>query len=149
MSESDTPGTPPPQPEPSLLDLIADLWAQTSTQVQGEVALAKAEFRQKLRQAIRGVALIFFAAILVMLALATLVSAIVALVVSLGIPPAAAGFLVGVGLVIVACLLLWLGLCAVNPRNLVMRRTTANLRRDKTLLTKGRVDDQELQPQRN
>lgn len=112
-----------------------------SRMVQGEMALAQAELSASLRGAVIGVALVLVALLLLLVGLNLLAAAAVNAVVVAGVPPLYAPLLVGGGTILIAAVLVWCGLSALNPRRLYPSRTAEQLRRDAQILKEIIADD--------
>ena len=110
--------------------LVADALTHLSNLVRGEVALAKAELLENLRNAATGIVMLIAAAILAITALNVLAGALVAGISSFGVPPAYSALIVGVLLALIGWLLFSRGKAALQPANLVPGRTAKNVRRD-------------------
>ena len=109
--------------------LLTDAINQLTRLVRGEVALAKAEVAQNVKNAGLGIALLVGAVVLVFVALNVLVVALVAALSSI-MPAGWASLLVGVVLLAVAGLLAMRGLNALKPENIAPSRTLANVQAD-------------------
>ncbi|HZB92941.1 MAG TPA: phage holin family protein [Stellaceae bacterium] len=122
-------GTAPPGRERGVAGLFADLARETSRLFRQEVALAKAELVDKVRQlgagavelAVGGV--ILFAGFLALLEAAVFALALV-------LPLWAAALVVGGVVVIIGAVLLLKGRADLGPRRLVPDRTLRSLRED-------------------
>jgi len=117
---------PDPRPTGSLL---SDALNQLTRLVRGEVALAKAEVAQNIKNAALGVGLLAGAAVLALVALIVLAGALVAALGHL-IGPGWAALLVGIAILAVAGLLALRGLNALKPENLAPSRTVRNVQAD-------------------
>jgi apolipoprotein N-acyltransferase len=109
--------------------LLGDAINQLTRLVRGEIALARAEVTQSVKQAGMGVALLAIAGILALVALNVLAAALVAALA----PFMGAGWsalLVGVVILVVAGLLVLSGLAALKPENLTPTRTIRNVQAD-------------------
>ena len=115
-----------PRPTGSLL---SDAINQLTRLVRGEVALAKAEVAQNIRNAGLGVGLLVGAVVLVFVALNVLVFALVAALGEL-IGPGWSALVVGVVILVVAAILAMRGLNALKPENLAPSRTVRNVQAD-------------------
>ena len=115
-----------PRPVSSLL---SDAINQLSRLVRGEVALAKAEVAQNLRNAGLGIGLLVGAAILGLVALNVLAAALVVLIAH-WTGPGWASLIVGVLIIAVAGLLAMRGLASLKPENLAPTRTVRNVQAD-------------------
>jgi len=109
--------------------LLSDAVNQLTRLVRGEVALAKAEVAQNVKNAGLGIALLVGAVVLIFVALNVLVLALVAALSAI-MPAWLASLLVGVVLLGVAALLAMRGLNALKPENLAPSRTMANVQAD-------------------
>jgi len=109
--------------------LLTDAINQLTRLVRGEVALAKAEVAQNIKNAGLGIALLVGAVVLVFVALNVLVLALVAALSSI-MPAGWASLLVGVVLLAIAGLLAMRGLNALKPENIAPSRTLANVQAD-------------------
>lgn len=117
-----------PRPTGSLL---SDAVTQLTRLVRGEVALAKAEVAQNIRNAGIGVGLLVGAVILALVALNVLAVALVgALDAATGLGPGWSALIVGVVILAVAGLLVLRGLNALKPENLAPSRTIASVQAD-------------------
>jgi apolipoprotein N-acyltransferase len=117
---------PDPRPTGSLL---SDALNQMTRLLRGEVALAKAEVTQNIKNAALGIGLLVGAAVLALVALIVLAGA---LVVALGhlIGEGWAALLVGILILAGAGLLAMRGLNALKPENLTPSRTVRNVQAD-------------------
>ena len=109
--------------------LLSDAVNQLTRLVRGEVALAKAEVAQNVKNAGLGIALLVGAVVLIFVALNVLVLALVAALSAI-MPAWLASLLVGIVLLGVAALLAMRGLNALKPENLAPSRTMANVQAD-------------------
>lgn len=116
-----------PRPTGSLL---SDAINQLTRLVRGEVALAKAEVAQNLRNAAMGVGLLVGAVILVLVALNVLAVALVGALAATGLGPGWSALIVGVVILVVAALLALRGVNALKPENLAPTRTVRNVQAD-------------------
>jgi nucleoside permease NupC len=115
-----------PRPTGSLL---SDAINQLTRLVRGEVALAKAEVAQNIKNAGVGAALLVGAVVLVFVALNVLVLALVAALGEL-IGAGWAALVVGIVLLAIAGILAMRGLNALKPENLAPSRTVRNVQAD-------------------
>lgn len=115
-----------PRPTGSLL---SDAINQLTRLVRGEVALAKAEVAQNIRNAGLGIALLVGAVVLIFVALNVLVFALVAALGEL-IGPGWSALVVGVVILVVAAILAMRGLNSLKPENLAPSRTVRNVQAD-------------------
>ena len=109
--------------------LLSDAVNQLTRLVRGEVALAKAEVAQNLRNAAVGVGLIVGAVVLSLVALNVLAGALVAAIAP-WTGPGWAALIVGVLILVVAALLALRGLASLKPENLAPSRTLRNVQAD-------------------
>ncbi len=141
MSDGDRPDDPTPAPdEPSFIDLLVDLWDRSGVQVRGEIALAKSEFREKLKRVATGLGSLIAAALVLFLGLGSLVVTCIAGLVAAGLAPSLAGLVVTAALFLITGLLAWIGLRFLDPARLKMTRTTRSVRKDYALVTEGPPD---------
>lgn len=109
--------------------LLTDALNQLTRLVRGEVALAKAEVAQNIKNAGLGIGLLVGAVVLVFVGLNVLAAALVAALAEwLGAGWAA--LLVGVVLLAVAAILALRGLNSLKPENIAPSRTLANVQAD-------------------
>jgi nucleoside permease NupC len=109
--------------------LLTDAINQLTRLVRGEVALAKAEVAQNIKNAGLGAALLVGAVVLVFVALNVLVLALVAALGEL-IGAGWAALVVGIVLLAVAGILAMRGLNALKPENIAPSRTVRNVQAD-------------------
>ena len=117
-----------PDPRPTGT-LLTDAINQLTRLVRGEVALAKAEVAQNIKNAGLGVGLLVGAVVIVFVALNVLVLALVAALGEL-IGAGWAALIVGIVLLAVAGLLAMRGLNALKPENIAPSRTVRNVQAD-------------------
>ena len=117
---------PDPRPTGSLL---SDALNQLTRLVRGEVALAKAEVSQNLKNAALGIGLLVGAVVLALVALNVLAAALVAALANL-IGPGWAALVVGILILAAAGLLAMRGLNSLKPENLAPSRTVRNVQAD-------------------
>lgn len=116
-----------------LSALIADLMRQTADLVHNETALARAEISQKVSQVESGAISLMVAAVLGIAAIGALTgSAILGL--SLVLAPWLAALIVGAIVAVVALIFFAVGRGRLKAQNLPPRATTANVRRDFSML---------------
>lgn len=121
----------PPDPAgKNPADLVGDVLTGFARLVKGELALARAEAADSLRDAAKALGMVAVAAILIITALNVLSGAAVAGLVHLGIAPAWAALLVGAVLLVLAVGLVQYARHLLNAANLSPRRSFQNLRRD-------------------
>ena len=109
--------------------LLSDAVNQLTRLVRGEVALAKAEVAQNVKNAGLGIGLLAGAAILALVALNVLAAALVAALGAL-IGAGWAALVVGVVILAVAGILAMRGMNSLKPENLAPSRTLANVQAD-------------------
>lgn len=120
-----------PRPTGSLL---SDAVNQLTRLVRGEVALAKAEVAQNVRNAGIGIGLLVGAVILALVALNVLAVALVGALAATGLGPGWAALIVGVVILLVAGLLVMRGLNALKPENLAPSRTVRSVEADAQMI---------------
>ncbi len=121
--------------------LLSDALQHLTDLVRGEVALAKAEVEQNLRNAGVGIGLIVSAVVLALVALNVLAGALVAALAELGLSPGLAALAVGGTLALIALALILKGASALKPENLAPERTMKNIKRDAKALKEIVTDD--------
>jgi hypothetical protein len=129
MSFDADPRTDRPEQKP-VGSLLSDVVNQLTRLVRGEIALAKAEVAQNLRNAGIGIGLLVGALVLALVALHVLAAALVAAIAALGLGPGWAALIVGVVLLVVALVLALRGASALKPENLAPSRTVRNVQAD-------------------
>lgn len=110
--------------------LMADVLAGVMRLVQGELALFRAEARQRAQAAQSALLLIVFAVVLGLTALNVLAGALITGVVALGLAPHWATLLVGVLLALVAAALARGAIAHINCATTGAVRTAQSVRRD-------------------
>ena len=123
-----------PAHENSAAGLVNEVLADVNRLIRGEVALARAEAEESLRDMVKGVVHLLIAAVFALVALNVLAGMLVMLLVWLGAGPILASLLVGVALLLVAAGLTVFGLQRLRLESLVPDRFLKNLRRDKRTL---------------
>lgn len=123
-----------PAHENSAAGLVTEVLADVNRLIRGEVALARAEAEESLRDMVKGVVHLLIAAVFALVALNVLAGMLVMLLVWLGAGPILASLLVGVALLLVAAGLTVFGLQRLSLETLVPDRFFKNLRRDKRTL---------------
>jgi len=109
---------------------FAQAFRHFSDLVQGELKLARAEMSQNLSRAGFGVAFFGIAALLALVALHILASALVAWIATTGISPALSAALVGGALLIAAVVLVIMGKSRLSADALKPTKTIAAVERD-------------------
>jgi len=127
-------GGPAPVGRPALDgrstgELLRDLANDTTRLIRDEIALARTEMQDKVRQASTGAAMIGAGGVLAIPAL-VLILAGIAILLANWMPPWVAALVVGVVTVAVAGILAWMGLRSIKSTGLAPERTAANLKRD-------------------
>ncbi len=121
----------------SLGGLISDLWRHSTSLVQGEVDLAKAEMSEKLTQVMVSIGAIavggavLFAGFIVLLL--ACVNALIPLL-PIDIAAWAAPTIVGLVVIVIGFVLAAAGLKALQAHNLTPKRSVESLRRDKEMV---------------
>jgi membrane protein YqaA with SNARE-associated domain len=121
---------PPENQAQGLGGLVSDAFDHASKLIRGEVALAKAEVRESLGQAQRGIIMLVIAIVLAPVGLILAAMAAAAGLAELGMHPGWAMLVVGGLFLLVAGVLAMSGASALKPSDLVPNRTAKNLRRD-------------------
>ena len=114
----------------SPVSLLGDVVTGFARLLRGELALARAEAKRSLGDAVSGVGKLAIAAILAVTALNVLAGAAVAALVAGGLAPIWASVLVGVGLLLLAFAIVQIASAQLKPSNLAPKRVMANLRHD-------------------
>jgi membrane protein implicated in regulation of membrane protease activity len=117
----------------SVPDLIGDLLQQTSSLVQKEVQLARAELSEKLSVMGGAAASIGVAAALLMAALVIILQGIAALLVTFGLSTWVSSLIVGVVVAVIAYVLLRAGVNRMKSASLTPDRTVHQVSRDATM----------------
>ncbi len=110
--------------------MVSDAMQALLDLVRGEAALARAEIEETLRKAAAGLVLVLLGAAVSFAALNVLAGAAVAALVAEGLSAGWAALAVAAGMLLVAAILAALGLRALAPSKLTLRRTACNVRRD-------------------
>ena len=127
--------------EPDAPNLLADLVATLGRILRGEIALARAEISQGLHGALRGMAMVVVAVILLVTAIQLFAGAGIAGLVHAGLRPWQAELVLGGVLVVVAVLLSMAGLRRLRGDAMMPSRAFAGLRHDvETLKPKVNLD---------
>ena len=117
----------------TLPELMSDLIGSVNRLVRQELRLARAESADKLSEAMTGLISIAAGMLIALAALLVLVQAVVVALAKI-MEPEIASALVGVVLAIVAFVLMRKGQKNLNPSELALPKTTAELRRDKDMV---------------
>lgn len=112
----------------SLGELFADLSREVGELVRSEIALARAEVGEKTARAMRHVAVLAAAAVLLLAGAFTLIAAAVLVLVRLGMPAWGAALTVGFGLAALGVLAGLRGLTALRTANLAPTVTIQTLK---------------------
>ena len=117
----------------SFGSLFAELTQETTTLVQQEVALAKAEMSEKISQVGSGLATLIIGGFILFAGLLKLLDAVIFGIAELLPPdltPWLAALIVGVIVAIIGAVMLQKGRSNLKSKNLAPRRTAESLRRD-------------------
>ena len=114
----------------SLGGLISEAFDHASRLIRGEVALAKAELRESLSRAQRGIVMLVVAVVMALVGLTFAAMAAAAGLASAGLHPGWAMLIVAGAFLVIAALLVAAGIKALDPERLAPTRTVKNLRRD-------------------
>jgi hypothetical protein len=117
----------------SVVDIVRDLFTETSTLLRKEGQLARAEISEKVDQAVRGLGFIVAGAVLLIPALVVLLGAAVAAMSDRGFDAANAALIVGGVALLVGLALAMLGVRALKIEQLRPDRTIAHVQRDVSL----------------
>ena len=117
--------------------LLLDAVGLAARLLRGEMALAQVEVQAGLRRAASGLVMMVVAVILAIAAVDVLIGALVLVLIEGGLAPVWAALLVGVGLVVLAGVLVRVGLKAVQPSALVPSRALRSMQRDMDALREG------------
>jgi hypothetical protein len=113
-----------------LPDLLGDVFVDGTTLFRSEVRLARAEVSDKIGQAMRGMIMALFGAVLMIPALVILLTALAAWLVEGGMEPAVAAGIVGGGTLLIGLILLSVGMKRLSADSLTPRATIDQLRND-------------------
>ncbi len=116
--------------ERSTAGLVADALEHLTNLVRGELALARAEVEEKVRQAVRGVLLLAVAIILALVVLGLGAAAGVLALVQAGFTPLAATLICTAIAAVLALIAGWIGYRSLTPSGLAPDRTVRSLQRD-------------------
>lgn len=115
---------------PSTPSLIAAALSQLSRLVETEIRLAKAEIGEKVSMAVRAVAILAVALVLVIAALIFILQGIAQVLVFYGMQPFAASFTVGLVIAVLAAIGAWFALRSLSGPALKPDRTITQIRRN-------------------
>jgi VIT1/CCC1 family predicted Fe2+/Mn2+ transporter len=118
------------RPAPSIPTLVSDALAQVADLVRAEVRLAKTEMMEKVNGAVAAGASVAIGGVLLLAALFLFLQGIVAVLVTLGMNPTLAIFVVAVVTALVGYFVLRKGLNALSASNVVPDRTVRSLEKD-------------------
>jgi nitrate/nitrite transporter NarK len=121
--------------------LLADTMGNVSALVRNEVDLARAEISENVNQAGTALGLIAGAAIIALVSLIVLATALVAGLAEAGLHPGWAALIVGVALAAVAYFMLQKGTNDLKLSSLAPTRTAKNVRRDAETVKEAATDD--------
>ena len=121
--------------------LLADAMGNVSALVRNEVDLARAEISENVTRAGVALGMIAAAAILALVALIVLATALVAGLAEAGLHPGWAALIVGVALAAIAYVLFHKGTDDLKLSSLAPTRTAKNLRRDAEAVKEATTDD--------
>jgi len=114
----------------TVVDIVRDLLAETTTLLRKESQLARAEISEKVDQAVRGVGFVIAGAVLLIPALVVLLGAAVFAMIDAGIDARWAALAVGGVALIVGVLLALVGVRAMRADQLMPRKAMAHVQRD-------------------
>lgn len=121
----------------SVGGLLSDLWRHSTTLVQGEVDLAKAEMSEKLTQVMVSIGAIAVGGAVLFGGFIVLLMACVNALIPL-LPPDisawAAPAIVGLVVIVIGFVMVTAGLKALQAHNLAPKRTVESLRKDKEMV---------------
>lgn len=126
--------------QPSAARLISQTLAHLMAILRGEIALAKAEARETAALIGAATGMIVFAAVLAVVALNTLVEAVIIGLVQAGMSELAATVVVGAVLVILALILFFVARARFQAVSQSPKRVASNLRRDAAAVKGGTTD---------
>ena len=118
----------------SIGELLRDLANDTTRLVRDEIALAKAETTEKVKQAGVGVGMMAAGAVLAIPAVIFLLQTLVEVLVAFELPRWAATLIVGLILAVGAFVLVKVGQGRLSATSLTPERTAQNLKRDASLV---------------
>lgn len=114
----------------SAPSIFLDALRHLSALLQNELTLAKAELRENISRAGTGIAFLVIAALLALVALNVLASALVAWIAASGLSVGLSALIVGGAVLTVAGILAIAGRTRLSPDALTPDRTVANVKRD-------------------
>jgi hypothetical protein len=117
--------------EASLGDLLSDLVRETNTLVRQEFQLAKAELTESATEAGRGIASLLVGGAVAYAGFLAVLAAIILALAEAGVSWWLAALIVGVVVLIVGYILISRARSALQPSNLMPRRTIETLKEDK------------------
>lgn len=126
--------------QPSAARLISQTLAHLMAILRGEIALAKAEAREAAALIGAATGMIVLAAVLAVVALNTLVEAVIIGLVQAGMSELAATVVVGAVLLILALILFFVARARFQAVSRSPRRVASNLRRDAAAVKGGTTD---------
>jgi VIT1/CCC1 family predicted Fe2+/Mn2+ transporter len=118
------------RPAPSIPTLVSDALAQVADLVRAEVRLAKTEMLEKVNGAVAAGAFVAIGGVLLLAALFLFLQGVVAVLVTLGVHPTLAIFIVAVVTAIIGYLVMRKGLNALSASQIVPDRTVRSLEKD-------------------
>lgn len=124
-----------PSGQPSAVGLLTQALSHLTAMLRGEIALAKAEARETTALVARAAGLAALGAVLAMVGLNALAGAAIAALVAAGLSETGAMLAVGLGLLVVAAIVVLVARAQVKRLVRTPRRITANLRRDAAAVT--------------
>lgn len=120
----------PDRPAPSIPTLVSDALTQVADLVRAEVRLAKTEMMEKVNGAVAAGASVAIGGVLLLAALFLFLQGIVAVLVTLGLHPTLAIFVVAVVTALIGYVVLRKGLNALSASHVVPDRTVRSLEKD-------------------
>jgi hypothetical protein len=117
--------------EASLGDLFSDLVRETSTLVRQEIQLAKAELTESATEAGRGIASLVVGGAVAYAGFLAVLAAIILALAEAGVSWWLSALIVGVVVLVVGYILISRARSALQPANLMPRRTIETLKEDK------------------
>jgi hypothetical protein len=120
----------PERPAPSIPTLVSDALTQVADLVRAEVRLAKTEMMEKVNGAVAAGASVAIGGVLLLAALFLFLQGIVAVLVTMGMHPTLAIFVVAVVTALIGYFVLRKGLNALSASHVVPDRTVRSLEKD-------------------